>query len=109
MQFEEILELFPDKMPSCTKYSITDINIFYNQLKQVEAEGFAYENEEFSEQIQCIAVPIMKNGKPIVAVSVSIPSFRNDNKKIEIIKRELLNIKLKAELLLRNSDMSLKP
>lgn len=53
--------------------------------------------------------PNNENGKPIVAVSVSIPSFRNDNKKIEIIKRELLNIKLKAELLLRNSDMSLKP
>ena len=36
-------------------------------------------------------------------------TFRNDNKKIEIIKRELVNIKLKAELLLRNSDIDLRP
>ncbi len=109
MSYEELKTLFQEKMPACTKYSITDIDILFKQLRRVEVEGFAYENEEFSEQIQCIAVPIMKNGKPVVSVSVSIPSFRNDGKKIEIIKRELTNIKLKTELLLRNSDMNLRP
>ncbi len=106
---EEIERLFPKEVPYCTKHSITDLNVLYSQLKQVEREGFAYENEEFAEQIQCIAVPIMKQGKPVVAVSVSTPSFRNDNKKIEIIKRELMNIKLKIELLLRNSNAQLRP
>ncbi len=105
---EELKELFPEELQSCTKRSITDLNFLYNQLREVEETGFAYENEEFSEQIQCIAVPIMKNRKPLYAVSVSTPSFRNDNKKIEMIKRELVNIKLKTELLLRNSDVDLR-
>ncbi|MGL4791715.1 MAG: IclR family transcriptional regulator, partial [Anaerotignaceae bacterium] len=107
--FDEIEKLFTEPMPTCTKHSITSISTFYSQLKQIEAEGFAYENEEFSEQIQCIGVPIMKNGKPIVAVSVSIPSFRNDSKKLETIKHELMNIKIKSELLLKNSDADLRP
>ena len=107
--FEDLENLFPEKLPACTKYSVTDLKLLYNQIKQIETDGFAYENEEFAEQIQCIAVPIMKNGIPIVAVSVSTPSFRNDSKKMEIIKRELVNIKLKTELLLRNSDLDLRP
>ncbi|MDD3571171.1 MAG: IclR family transcriptional regulator [Lachnospiraceae bacterium] len=107
--FDDVSQLFSKGMPAYTKHTITDLGLFYTQLKQVEMDGFAYENEEFSEQIQCIAVPVMKNGVPVVAVSVSTPSFRNDSKKIEIIKRELINIKLKAELLLRNSDIDLKP
>ena len=107
--FDALEGLFPEKLPSCTKYSVTDLEVLYRQIKQIETDGFAYENEEFAEQIQCIAVPIMKDGVPVVALSVSTPSFRNDSKKMETIKRELTNIKLKTELLLRNSDVDLRP
>ena len=46
--FEEMKEIFPPQMLSCTKYSITDINKFYEQVRSVESEGFAYENQELS-------------------------------------------------------------
>lgn len=100
--FEEMKEIFPPQMLSCTRYSITDINKFYEQVRNVENEGFAYENQEFAEQIICIAVPIVKDGSVLYAISVSIPSFRCDSKKLITVKNELKKLKLKTELLLRN-------
>ena len=38
----------------------------------------------------------------MAAVSVSIPSFRYDDKKLITVKEELKKIKIRAELLLRN-------
>ncbi len=100
--FDEIQALFPSKLLSCTRYSITNINELYEQIIKIKDEGYAYESQEFTEQIICVAVPIVKDGKVLFSVSVSIPTFRNDNKKMSIVKNELKNLKLKMELLLRN-------
>lgn len=100
--FEDMKKIFPEKLSTCTKYSITDINVLNEQVRKAEIEGYAYENQEFAEQIMCVAVPIVKDGKVMAAVSVSIPSFRYDDKKLITVKEELKKIKIRAELLLRN-------
>lgn len=99
---EEMEDIFPKEMLSCTKYSITNLNKFYEQVSKVDEEGYAYENQEFAEQIICIAVPVVKDGKILFAISVSVPSFRYDSKKMLTVKNELKKLKLKLELLLRN-------
>ncbi len=43
-----------------------------------------------------------KRRKILFAVSVSVPSFRYDSKKMLTVKNELKKLKLKLELLLRN-------
>ncbi|MCI1931571.1 MAG: IclR family transcriptional regulator [Clostridia bacterium] len=100
--YDELKEIFPEKMSACTKYSITNLDKLYSEIEKVELNGFAYENQEFAEQILCIAVPISRNGNIVAAISVSIPSFRYDEKKLEIVKSELKKLKLRAELILRN-------
>ena len=99
---EEMEDIFPKEMLSCTRYSITNLNKFYEQVSKVDEEGYAYENQEFAEQIICIAVPVVKDGKILFAISVSVPSFRYDSKKMLTVKNELKKLKLKLELLLRN-------
>ena len=99
---EELKGLFPNPMLSCTRYSITNLNEFYKPVCTVAEEGYAYENQEFAEQIICVAVPVVKDGKVLFAVSVSIPSFRYDSKKLLTVKNELKKLKLRTELLLRN-------
>jgi len=100
--YDDMKELFEPEMLSCTKYSITDFETFYSQVKEIENNGYAIENQEFAEQIICIAVPIVKDGKVLFAISVSVPAFRFDEKKEKLVKTELKNLKLRIELLIRN-------
>ena len=67
---------------------------------QVKECGIAYECEENSDFIQCIATPILKNGSPVFALSVAVPTFRYTEEKEEQIKRLLLAARAKLEPLL---------
>jgi len=100
--YDELKEIFPGKMSACTKNSITNLDRLYEDIEKVEENGYAYENQEFAEQILCVAMPISRNGSIVAAISVSIPAFRYDEKKLETVKTELKKVKLRAELILRN-------
>ena len=55
---------------------MVDIDVLYQQLLEVRRTGIAQEKEENYEFVQCIATPLYKNGKPVLALSISFPTFR---------------------------------
>lgn len=102
---DEIKQLFPNGLTKVTKNTITDIDIFCEQLCQVKENGFAQECEENELMIRCIAVPVKINNKPLYALSVSIPMFRYTKEKEQLIIQTLKKERIHMETLMSAWNM----
>ena len=76
----ELLELYRDyPLQPMTEYTITSLDELCAQVEEVRRTQAAYESEESSPYVRCIAVPIHNRmGKVIAAVSVSFPIYQTD-------------------------------
>ncbi|WP_373218162.1 IclR family transcriptional regulator [Ruminococcus sp. 5_1_39BFAA] len=76
----ELLELYKDYvMEPMTSHTITSLDELAAQIEEVRRTQTAYESEESSPYVRCIAVPIHNRmGKVIAAISVSFPIYRAD-------------------------------
>jgi DNA-binding IclR family transcriptional regulator len=64
-------------LPSFTPWTITDPSRLLDDLARVRAQGFAIDDEEYTDGLRCIAVPIHGlRGSVVAAMSVSIPMMR---------------------------------
>jgi IclR family transcriptional regulator, KDG regulon repressor len=54
-----------------TRYSAADPVRFLQQLRRVRAEGVAYDREEVTLGLVCAAAPILVDGRPVGAISLS--------------------------------------
>lgn len=59
-----------------TPRTITDPQKFAKELKRIRERGYAFDEEEFSEGVACVAAPVIENGVVIAAFSVSSPIHR---------------------------------
>jgi len=67
-----------------TDKTITDKDNFLQELEKVRKQGYGVEIEENEEGISCIAAPIIdNNGDIIAAVSISGPSTRMTERRLE--------------------------
>lgn len=81
---EVINKMLPDKMESFTPNTIVDKQKFVNELKNIREKGYAYDNEEYSIGLKCVAAPIFNHeGKAIYGISVSGPAVRMTEEKIQ--------------------------
>lgn len=101
---EELDELYKDGLATITPKTISDLGILYKQLDEIRNGGFAYESEESSLNVKCVAVPILKKGEVNAAISVSVPIFRADEERMKNIEQSLKTGKAAIEVLLRNSE-----
>ena len=70
-----------------TKNTIVERELLEKEIKKVKTLGYAIDDEEYENEIRCVAAPIRNyNGKGIAAVSISGPSYRftPDREKIMI-------------------------
>ena len=75
-----------DMLPH-TVNTITDVNRLKRELEQVKQEGFAVDNEEMEIGVKCIASPVKNStGDVLAAISVSGPTARLSNKRVDEIK-----------------------
>ncbi|MFP9062186.1 IclR family transcriptional regulator [Natrialbaceae archaeon A-chndr2] len=64
-------------LPAETPNTVTDREILFEELDEIQERGIAFDGEERAEGIRCVAAPVIdKNGSLIGAVSVSGPSTR---------------------------------
>jgi len=64
-------------LPPRTPRSITDPVAFRAELQAVRECGVAYDREEGHPEVSCVAAPILnREGLPIVALSITGPSYR---------------------------------
>jgi DNA-binding IclR family transcriptional regulator len=95
---EEIYALYPDaKLPIMTPNSITSIKELINQLHEIRKTSVAYESEESTPHVKCIAVPINNSENiPIAGLSLAVPIYRG-SKNTKTIINTLLEAKKKLE------------
>lgn len=83
---DTIKHLYPQKdLFTYTPKTIAKRNILVKNLHEVNSNGYAHEVGETNIDIECIAVPILVNGKAKAALSVSLPIFRSTPEKINHI------------------------
>jgi DNA-binding IclR family transcriptional regulator len=84
---ETLNTMFFTPLKPLTPYTITDLEEIKKQLKKIRKEGYAIDNEEFCLGIRCVAAPIKSFGNnTVAAISVSIPTIRVDDEKLNFIK-----------------------
>lgn len=104
---DELAGMYSDGLAPVTDHTILDLDALERQLEQVRSEGFAYESEESTLQIRCIAVPIKKGEKVIAGLSVAMPLFRYSEEKSVKIKKMLLHAKSMIENAVVNLNMGI--
>jgi len=99
--------LYSNGLKSYAKNTITNLNVLHNQLVNIHESNIALECEESTNHIKCIAIPVRKDNKIVIAISVTIPIFRETPEKIELITKLLVQAKNKIELLFNNLNIDI--
>lgn len=73
---EAAMNVLAGKLEPRTAYTITDHQLFAEELTRIRKSGVSYDREENQIGVNCAAAPIIVNGVPIAAVSVTSTSSR---------------------------------
>ncbi|MDQ0859334.1 IclR family transcriptional regulator [Bacillus sp. V2I10] len=89
-----VLDILERKgLPMHTDKTITNKDDFLLELNTVRQKGYALDLEENENGITCIAVPIFDHmGNAIAAVSISGPTIRMTNERLEQLQSRMQNI-----------------
>jgi DNA-binding IclR family transcriptional regulator len=84
-EWEYVAELLKDQgLPALTGNTITNFDVLAEELERVREQGYAYDEEETSVGLCCVAAPIYDSGGKVVAsISLSVPAYRLHPKKDE--------------------------
>lgn len=95
-----VLDIIDRKgLPMHTSQTITDKDLFLNELKNVKKMGYALDLEENEPGISCIAVPIFDHlERVIAAVSVSGPTIRMTDERMKQLQGKMKEIGYKLSL-----------
>lgn len=99
---ETLKELYPEGLKKYTENTILNFEKLYEELQKIKKESIAFEFSEIMEDLVCIAVPLKTyNNQIVAAISVSIPSFRMNDKSFQEIKYILMQSKERIETVLK--------
>jgi len=74
---EDVCELLPDGLEAYTPNTITSADRLSEELAGVRESGYAFDDEEFSLGMRCIACPVRDHtGRAVAALSLSGPTHR---------------------------------
>lgn len=86
-------------LPMHTDHTITDKDALFKELIQVKQKGYALDLEENENGITCIATPIFDHlGKVAAAISISGPTTRMTEKRLEQLKQQILDVGLRISV-----------
>ena len=99
---EEIDELIKRRgLKAYTRNTLTTPAQLKEGLRQVREQGYAIDNEEFEEGLECIGAPIRDySGKVVAAISIAGPTFRINEEKLPMLARSVITVagELSADL-----------
>lgn len=92
LQPKEIKRIMATKgMTRYTKNTITDLEKLEIELERIRSLGYAEDNEEIMDSLRCVAAPIWDhNNKVAAAISISGPSSRMDNERMQILREYIV-------------------
>ena len=83
--------------PKFTSHTITNMDSLKKEIAQIRKQGYALDNEECEEGVQCVAVPVWNfSGEVAAGISLSAPVTRMDKERTEQIILYLKNIGAEA-------------
>lgn len=94
---EEIRHMYPDTLKSYTPNTVATVDDLLKELAITRERGYALEQEETNLMINCVAVSLNVHGAPVAAISVSIPTFRLSEQKIQDTVKVLFEAKQRIE------------
>lgn len=102
----ELSDLYKDyKLKPMTEHTITSFDALEAQIEEIRKTKIAYESEESSPYIRCMAVPIQnKEGIVIAAISISFPIYQDDLC-TTVFRKALLDAKQQLETALMTYDI----
>lgn len=103
---KELGEIYREPLRPLTGHTITDLNILYEQLLEAKKRGIAFEKEESTQFIQCIAIPIYRASDVRAALSVAVPTFRYSSEKEALIIGLLKQAQIRIEEILDAGEWS---
>lgn len=71
---DEVKALLPDPLPGITDHTITDLDKLTGELDQVRTRGWAYEREQGTSGVACVAVTVDYRIPATDAISCSMPA-----------------------------------
>jgi DNA-binding IclR family transcriptional regulator len=74
-----------------TSNTVVDLDELRSELEQIREEGIAYNNQEFSQGISAIAVPIEAPNEPLTTIAAVAPSRRVDEEEFRVEVTNRLN------------------
>ena len=64
-------------LPSRARNTITDPDVFREELRRVRTQGYAIDDHEFEDTMRCIAAPVFEQGNRVrMGISISGPDSR---------------------------------
>lgn len=88
-----IEEVIRRGLPRVARNTITDPDRFRAELRKVRAQGYAYDDLEFADDMRCVAVPVLEKGGLVASgISLSGPISRYTPQRL----RELRDIALEV-------------
>lgn len=79
------------ELPRLTDNTLPTVNDLADELTRVRSAGYATDNEEFCQNVCCVAAPIRNfTGRIIAAMSVSGPAHRLDARRVQEVLPALL-------------------
>jgi DNA-binding IclR family transcriptional regulator len=97
---EEIYSFYGEtELTALTPKTITSLKVLMKQIGEVRRTSIAYDEEESTPKVKCVAVPVFdSNKKPVAGVSVSFPVYYED-REVENVIPLLLEAKKELEKL----------
>ena len=87
---ERVREALSEPLERPTQKAAATIDEVLERLGEVRRTGFAHDRQEVLEGVECIAVPIDRNGVHY-GMGVSVPAYRLDREKEDLIEQTLTN------------------
>jgi DNA-binding IclR family transcriptional regulator len=78
-------------LPKMASHTITEPDELRKELQRIRSQGYAIDDQEFSDNMRCIAVPIFEGGGRVNGgISISGPDFRLTLERLEELKSPML-------------------
>ncbi len=105
---QEVIRIMEKKgMAKLTPNTITNINDLLQELQRVKKKGYALDCEECEIGIRCVAAPIFMGDQAVAAISVSGPSIRISDEKMEEYSKILCDVAREVTSILKGEAKEL--
>lgn len=78
---------FPTPISKRSSHTRDSLRAVWLELLSTRKRGFAFEEQESEPGITCLAIGLLRGTDPLAAISVTVPSYRMDNKRAASIVR----------------------